>query len=195
MCIAQGMVFHADCFTCDDCNARIAGPYFQTSTGGKVCKSCKEKDARVCAGCSQRITSGEKFTVISDGVVLHKRCFVCCRCRVRISDAYVTGPDGPCCMECHDAGGAGLERTDLRCDGCGLALAGTFTVNGGKNLCAICVPRVRCEGCKEEVEGQVTHAGGKSYHPECFVCQQCSAALRGQFFIQDGRRVCNACLA
>lgn len=53
-----------------------------------------------------------------------------------------------------------------------------------------------CNECHQSLAGQsYLQALDANWHARCFVCQECRSSLQGvQFFVANGRRVCESCL-
>lgn len=50
-----------------------------------------------------------------------------------------------------------------------------------------------CAGCKQPIAGAYLQAMGTNWHPEHFVCANCSGSLSSGFFELQGKPFCNTC--
>ncbi|CEG41181.1 protein pxl-isoform a [Plasmopara halstedii] len=51
----------------------------------------------------------------------------------------------------------------------------------------------KCSRCDKVLKGKVVKALDQLYHPDCFVCYQCSASLSESFFEHESQAVCAMC--
>lgn len=51
----------------------------------------------------------------------------------------------------------------------------------------------KCHRCDKVLKGKVVKALDHLYHPDCFVCYNCSASLSESFFEHEGQAVCARC--
>jgi len=186
----------ADCLAKVDAQICVA---CQTAIEGQMMNYGGEKYHQDCFVCSKCGTGlGSKFSKLADGTKICQACVPkkeCATCGEEIKGA-ATGVGGkvyhPACFICFDCKGT---------------LSGGFFTKNDHNLCKPCLDksptkskiRSACRGCKKPIEdgaATVTGETGDPFHPECFVCTDCSCALSAEdknFKKTDNKYRCIPC--
>lgn len=71
----------------------------------------------------------------------------------------------------------------------------TYYIFDGKNYCAKDREALleKCHKCGEMIDGDLIRPDGQkgdAYHPNCFRCSDCRREIRGRFYEQDGKIIC-----
>ncbi|GFS57198.1 four and a half LIM domains protein 2 [Trichonephila clavipes] len=84
--------YHADCFTCNKCQAQLANQTFKNVEDFLYCVKCYgETFCKKCHSCSQPILIGEKDILYSYGdYKWHSECFTCRLCQQPLADVPFT---------------------------------------------------------------------------------------------------------
>ncbi|GFQ92758.1 protein espinas [Trichonephila clavata] len=84
--------YHADCFTCNKCQAQLANQTFKNVEDFLYCVKCYgETFCKKCYSCSQPILIGEKDILYSYGdYKWHSECFTCRICQQPLADVPFT---------------------------------------------------------------------------------------------------------
>ncbi|XP_077998933.1 PDZ and LIM domain protein 7-like isoform X1 [Glandiceps talaboti] len=162
---ALGHKWHPQCFVCSQCKEEMAGKTFYKGKDGKpLCED--DYAASKCPTCAgcKDKIYGEVLTAMK--MKWHVKCFACTECREPFEQGRVYLNQGkPYCLKDY-------ERKFL----------------GGKRK-----PET-CQGCKKGIVNRWVDALGGSWHPECFVCTQCSVTLQGtSFFKENETPYCAKC--
>eukprot|EP01132_Coremiostelium_polycephalum_P000981 gene981-1247_t len=92
--------------------------------------------------------------------------------------------------------GSDWHRKCFTCSICETPLEGYF-VKEGKPICKKDYEEKyleKCTKCSKPISGnKLTDNVGKFYHPECFTCTTCNAAIDQNFFIKDNKIQCPKC--
>eukprot|EP00727_Mastigamoeba_balamuthi_P003877 m51a1_g13487 putative calpain-type cysteine protease dek1 (490) ;mRNA; f:208-2182 len=113
---------------------------------------------------------------------------------------YSLGPGVFACAKCYDSSSKKCSYCDgrfyhmecFRCSSCGRSASKNPVLAGERLYCAQC--GAPCAACGEPCGKESVEALGQPYHPGCFRCSKCGAALQvGEFFVLDGATACEAC--
>lgn len=185
---ALGARFHADCWTCSECNQKL-GNAFVEDNGRPLHEEClrrrEEKPgasdkapgsawslmegSNKCETCRKTIEVGEGLSVKApktDGARLyfHEQCFQCASCKTVLRGQYVAAENGFFCARCGNA----KETTRIDAD--------------------------PCPKCRQPLVGNLVKALGSTYHRDCFGCAKCGKGLAGKGFVDVGGKAhCEDC--
>jgi len=142
-----------------------------------------EKDIN-CSGCGNTIGGDYIIALDHDW---HKECFSCGLCTKTITGTFYIIDGKRKCEGCYNS--------SHTCYTCGRPLIGQFLqYEDGKEVHKECAPKKFCSKCNGDITGNYTDVMGKEYHPDCFVCLNCTLPLGGQSFVEwEGGPHCLEC--
>jgi len=172
-----------------------------------------------CEGCNKSMVHGYEVT-LSNGLCWHYQCFNCDNCGVDVSKqkyAYERGCllCGPCIQvrvrsNCHKCvmtiemddtklivDGKEFHKACFACLICSLQLESVYGCKDDQYYCETCYLEMfgkKCGHCKKVILGEGLRFGESNYHRECFVCSECSSALKeGAVHSIQQRPACPTC--
>ncbi|KAJ8392882.1 hypothetical protein AAFF_G00070860 [Aldrovandia affinis] len=166
---AMDKLFHADCFSCMNCQRTLQGMQFYDRDGQPQCEDCYVSSLAICARCGERVSDRVLKAV---GQSFHAHCFRCCTCSCSLEGApFITDDNNnPYCV-------ADYHRR--------------FSP-----LCVSCnEPIIPDPGSEETVR---VVALEKNFHLKCYRCEDCARPLSIEAdtdgcYPLDGRILCMKC--
>jgi len=91
--------WHNDCFTCQECNAKLNEGYRKDTGGLLFCYRCYNKlKGKLCGVCNEPIG---KYKISAIGTTFHPNCFKCIECTSSLDEGYYErNKKGPYCDNC-----------------------------------------------------------------------------------------------
>mmetsp|Transcript_127321 Transcript_127321/g.366155 ORF Transcript_127321/g.366155 Transcript_127321/m.366155 type:complete len:389 (-) Transcript_127321:39-1205(-) len=134
----------------------------------------------MCAECHKQVSGVARYMKTADGLILHKDCFRCCKCRSHLPVSFFTGPNGRYCRDCMladatvkkckgcagsigrgekficTASGEEYHERCFLCAGCKIPLIGHFFIRSDGRLCPSCqgsdMKPKDCASCKKVID-------------------------------------------
>jgi len=187
---ANGHLYHAECFNCAQCGARLDSKF--SSAGGRIlCQPCFKLYEKCCQLCQLPI---HKDCVESNEKFYHAKCMKCgeCGCQLDglfylLGGRYLCEPDYLACKK--------------SCSQCDELIDGLYYTDSNNKILCEKDYKARlgeCRRCGRLLEGAVLKVGGGAYHTSCFSCAECGVGLAATQVALDpaGRDVyCETCHA
>jgi len=172
-----------------------------------------EDDLGTCHSCHLSITDS---AVLAGGHTFHQDCFTCTHCHQRLGDQFfVVADKNYCplhqtvaldsCTRCDQPIKEGSVLVNKKpyhpecflCEMCNQIIGGKFfTQKDGTFLCEqdYNQGREKCSHCHLPILDKLLTAVDKKFHPSCFRCALCDAALEGvPFLVSAGSVNCKPC--
>jgi len=141
----------------------------------------------VCASCGSQL-SGEYLAAM--GRFWHKACFRCRTCGNPLGEGQFFED-----QRSGDAFCPSCITNKYVCANCRRGIIGPYvSFSDGRLMHPECLPTSACPRCGRAVSGNQIEAMDKIWHPECFACSRCNAALVGDFMKLDGKPYCANCV-
>nr|XP_032523296.1 actin-binding LIM protein 3-like [Danaus plexippus plexippus] len=187
--------FHMACFTCRTCSASLARGGFFCKDGHYYCPQDYQRAFGTrCAACNQYV-EGEVVSAL--GNTYHQKCFTCARCKRAFPSGEKVTYTGSevVCASCS----AGPQKATARAARSPPSPASPASPASPVTPSSPVNNHVRgrepdpneCAGCGQELsEGQALAALDRQWHPACFACGECGAALPGEYMGRDGVPYC-----
>lgn len=155
-CKAQGNLYHADCFVCEECDISLLGQPFFPHKGKILCKkdfqAAQVADAKRCHRCIKPIMT--QILTIGEDRHYHPECFTCIECRCSLNGIrYLQSKEGVTyCYDCYQ------QLFLPRCNKCGNPIAPP----------------------KGSDESDHVVSDDKEFHIECYRCELCNVQFDGE---------------
>ena len=184
--LADGDLYHAECFQCIDCGKLISGSYIKHGqTNVPLHADCARKrdiaaakaQGRICKKCHKVCFEGRIMTV-SENEIYHAACFTCTYCKKAIESRYAQhGPENlPYHVDCLDVVRGTSNSTSAKNT--------TRRIDKQNSVTNKETPRV-CKQCKQvcDVGKFYTTKTNEIYHADCFRCSdpKCNGAITGTY--------------
>jgi len=213
---AGGKTYHPDHFVCHSCNSPLGTTPFYDLNGKSTCHKCYEREYLPSCGQCSRPIEGSCLSAL--GKKWHPEHFVCTRCLNPFQGGrfFEKGGRGYCekdyfdtfgekCAACGGAiSGESINALGKRyhaqhfvCSHCQVPIgSGNFYDIGGRPYCSQHQSggdASTCGYCHQPIHGKSVSAANKKWHPEHFVCTQCSTPLIGAYSEAAGKPYCKPC--
>ena len=198
-------LYHADCFSCKECNRKIR-TYCEHEEEIFCVSDYSRLYASKCAACKQPLKDRIRTlqgTEEASGLKWHESCFKCAKCHKRLASKVffhekklfceycMKKSTLPECKKCRmPIEGACVNALDASwhpkcfvCTECKKPLKGFISKNG-KPYCKDDFEKLfskTCDMCKKPIKGAFLNALGKTFHDTCFVCCNCGNKIDGAF--------------